>query len=460
MNKMKMKHIYLIVISMAFLVGCGDEQPIKHKIWQMKNDIALIEVESVIEGTDSTGFWEDFKLVPGFTGKKAYRFANSGNDYMDPLAHDAPKTDIPFRLIYRINVEEPGEYEIRIRNYHLEKDGDNDAWIGINNELFEKIWDHDTAQWSWNEAIAWQYSYQPRFLEKGVNKIVITGRSKGFAIDRLAIVKKGTADSLWQPVGLPESDLFIVKNKPESVSKLKLLYRGLNHAQIAWEPAKNALFYNVFLNGVKVAETYSNACVVRDLTPQGKNVLTVESENSTGIKSVESEPFDITDFNYEDALKAISVSSLEELSITKRLYPGFNLLVDSTSLYIQVTTKEQFGWIHIYIDPDNSKSETYSINDRLYLASLETGDVKERLNRDKNVRGVLIEKKESEQEITLTLMVPFKTLGRNLSLGESFGLKIFIIGKDKNMDQMQVVCSSPFNSLSLLPNSFADVIIN
>jgi hypothetical protein len=102
---MKMKHIYLIVISMAFLAGCRDEQPIKHKIWQMKNDIALIEVESVIEGTDSTGFWEDFKLVPGFTGKKAYRFANSGNEYIDLLAHDAPKTDIPFRLIYRINVD-------------------------------------------------------------------------------------------------------------------------------------------------------------------------------------------------------------------------------------------------------------------------------------------------------------------------------------------------------------------
>lgn len=145
MNKIWL--FFPLIFSFLFFSSCDvyKEESFPFKVWKMENGVCIIEVESVLEGSDSIGFWEKFREIEGYTGQCAFRFAIPGNEYKDPLAPDAPQTQFPYKLRFRIKVENEGEYMVKIHNYHLLKDGDNDAWISINENLYEKIWDHDTT---------------------------------------------------------------------------------------------------------------------------------------------------------------------------------------------------------------------------------------------------------------------------------------------------------------------------
>lgn len=457
-----MRILAAFLILMAIFCACDSQKEEKHTIWKMENGVALIEVESVVEGSSKTGFWEEFTEVPGFSGETAYRMASSGNEYMDPLPLDADKTNIPYKLTYRVYVPEAGEYQVRIHNYHWQKDGDNDAWIGINDNLYEKIWDHDTLTWSWNEAIAWQYSYQPRRLFKGVNTINIVGRSENWVIDRLAIVRKGIPDEKWQSLELAESQKIFMNGKPAVPQGLKIRQSGGTFAVVEWEEAKNAAAYQVFLNGAYLKTTYKTEASIGNLIFNDENTIGIVAENSFGelskiqeikVQTIKENVLEVnlvnTDFNWEE-VDECTFSESSELKV---------VAMDSI-LAIRLLSKHNKGYINVSIDPDNSKGETFSMADRLYYSKIEAPMLKERVDRYSNVQGVeFVVNEQDNGFVEMKMTIPYKTLGRLLKPSDLFGLRVWISKGEKGEDLIELILGKDYQHNVNFPYTFNEMLI-
>jgi hypothetical protein len=435
----------------------------KHTIWEMKNGIALIEVESVAEGHEQAGVWESYTEHPGFSGKTAYRMASSGNEYMDPLAHDAEKANEPYKLTYRVYVPEAGEYEVRIHNFHWLKDGDNDAWIGINDDLYEKIWDHNTLVWSWNEAIAWQFSYQPRWLHKGVNTISIVGRSENWVIDRLAVVKKGIPDESWQNINLPESNKLIRNGQPEKPVNMKVLKTGSTFAIIDWEESPNAVAYLIYVNDHYLKTTYKTQTVIGNLKKDQENILQVRAENSLGETS---EPQQLSISTIPENLvqvtktsKSINWESIRNISTSEEA--ELKVALQDSAIILKLSFNNQEGFINVSFDPDNSKSETFSMADRLYYSKIGSQEIKERLDRDANVKDIiLLANLVGDNTIEMLLICPYSTLGEAFNEGDLFGLKVWISEGGKGEKSKVLILGDENYPEINFPYTFTELIVS
>ncbi|MBN2727680.1 MAG: hypothetical protein JXR53_00495 [Bacteroidales bacterium] len=457
-----MRILIIILLTITMFYACKTRKEVKHTIWKMKDGIALIEVESVQEGYSQTGVWEKFDDIPGYTGETSFRMASSGNEYMDPLPHDAEKTDTPYKLTYRIYVPEAGEYQVRIYNYHWLKDGDNDAWIGINDDLYEKIWDHDTLVWSWNEAIAWQLAYQPRWFHKGVNTISIVGRSENWVIDRLAIVKEGIPDEKWQGTMLPESEKLILNEKPDVPAGIKIKDIGYSFAFIEWEEAENAVAYQIFVNDVYQRSTFKTEASISNLLLNNENTIGIVAENSFGevskmqeinVKTTKENVLEVnlsnSDLNWEE----VDDCSFSESSQLK-------VLAIDTVLVIKLYTKFNKGYINVSIDPDNSKDETFSMADRLYYSKIEAPMLKERVDRYSNVKRVEFVVNEQDNGLVgITMAIPFKTMGHLLKSGDLFGLRVWISKGEKGEDPIELILGEDNQREVNFPYTFKEMLI-
>ncbi|MBN1116706.1 MAG: hypothetical protein JXA77_05860 [Bacteroidales bacterium] len=457
-----MRTLIFNLLAIALLYACETPKEIQHTIWKMENGVALIEVESVVEGSSATGYWDEFSEVLGFSGITAYRMASSGNEYMDPLPQDAEKTGVPYKLTYRVYVPEAGEYQVRIHNYHWLKDGDNDAWIGINDDLYEKIWDHDTLVWSWNEAIAWQFSYQPRWLHKGVNTISIVGRSENWVIDRLAVVRKDVPDEIWQDISLPESQKLVFDGKPDIPKGVKVSKSGSTFAVIDWEEARNAAAYQIFVNGEYLKTTYKTVAVIGNLKQNELSQISLAAENSYGILS----KFNAIDIKTTDndvvevkcCQKSCEWNKIEDLSVSES--SSLQLAFLDTMLTLRIVTNQNQGYLNVSFDPDNSKSETFSMNDRLYYSKIEKPWLKERADRYSNVKGVNLKVKEMENgSIEIVLSCSYETLGKKLSIGDVFGLKVWISKGEKGENPLEFILGEENKSIANFPYTFKEVLL-
>jgi hypothetical protein len=415
-----------------------------------------------VEGHPQPGIWEDFTKIAGFTGEAAFRMASFGNEYMDPLAHDAEKTDIPYKLTYRVYVPETGEYLIRIRNYHWLKDGDNDAWIGINDDLYEKIWDHDTLVWSWNEAIAWQFAYQSRWLQKGVNTICIVGRSENWVIDRLAVVQKDIPDERWQSAGLPESEKLIRIGQPEKPINLSCVKVGSTYAVLDWDEPVNAVAYQIFVNDVYLKTTYKTEASIGDLNINQGNKITVIAENSYGetsnpaileVKTTNDHVVDCTFFSeVPDWDKVPNCSDSENATL--------QVAALDSMLLVKLTFNHEKGCVNISLDPDNSKSETFSMADRLYYSKIEALALKERVDRNTNVEDVELKMNTLEDnKVEMLLEISYKTLGKVLKQGDLFGMKVWISKGEKGEDPLEFILGEEFEQNANFPSTFREMIV-
>jgi len=438
-------------------------------VWMMQNGIAVIEVESVEEGDIQPGYWEPVPVdLTGFTGSGAFIWKGDGNSYRDPLVYDAPGTDGPYRLTYQVMIPESGDYLLRIRNYHLRPDGDNDAWLGINHLPYQKIWDHDTLQWTWNEATANMNSIQHFPLNKGINTFDIVGRSKGWAIDRIVIYIKGTPEDIWQNLSHPEASLIEVdsqdKDAPSTPRQITLTKAGMASAHLSWQPVESSqpLYgYLVYLNDQLVQKVTMEEIFLTGLSETREYEVKIQAKDFAGNLSHLSNTFTLKTRSFEETggatipgTKKILIidgeveegwMNIPEIPLTQILTgdpavsawrASFRMTWDDQNLYLLVQSfdndandrENQRDALQLFFDPDLSKSVRYGYGDRIYQFSLARKKGSDsykvntaRINREAFLVGLEEERIISEAGYLYELAIPWSTLGKEPLTGSFFG---------------------------------------
>jgi hypothetical protein len=115
-------------------------------------------------------------------------------------------------LLLTVRIVEPGDYIIVHYSYHVLDDGDNDAWshkIGDTREIYRTNCGGKGVEWSWagegGEVTTWIDRTVFHFrCDAGVHSFYIAGRSTGFGIDIMGVIKWREKEKLTQ-ISMPDA---------------------------------------------------------------------------------------------------------------------------------------------------------------------------------------------------------------------------------------------------------------
>lgn len=484
----KLNHIGFTYIGAVILVLSGCNIIVKKdiaRVWQMEDGLVIIEAESAKYGEVLPGKWQ---MVPdsikGYTGNTAYIWTGEGNMYRDPLVHDAPKTSHDYRLLYEISVPEAGDYEIKVRNYHWLEDGDNDLWISINESFYKKMWDHDTRQWTWTEAIGGIDNDQTIQLNEGINTIEILGRSKGMIVDRIAIFKTGTPEERWSDLSLTESDLVLPGKRDNKAPSTPKNLRGhtitTSTISLTWDGSTdNFKVYGYFiytdedkwvdiafdnsyiLTGLEEAKQYAYYIKAIDFNgnlSDASNTINFSTEAFNSNEGVEIKYVQIppTIDGAVDGLWSelneypINNICMGTISNKEDLSGNFKIAWDESYIYLIVnvqddytaTSEGTYDGVNIYLDLNNSKDLIYSYNDRIYRFTLSLPkneglfpSYTALIDRDNFVKGLLQETAITGNGYLIEAAFPWHSLGIIPNEGDLLGLEIVINDYDATLNR-------------------------
>jgi hypothetical protein len=161
-------------------------------------DIAAAPLPGVFsEEAAYRGIWNEWEAstdVPGFTGNCYYRWAGpevKWNAGCGPLA-------------YWFFIDEPGLYQITIRNFsHDQTTGKlraNGAFMRFNGQQWHKVKSKIHGEWTW--SFMYEHYHDPteanpsrlpcwRHFDHGIHKMELSGRQTGMMLDRVAIAREG-----------------------------------------------------------------------------------------------------------------------------------------------------------------------------------------------------------------------------------------------------------------------------
>ena len=181
------RNLTLAASAMA-IVAAATVAPAQDTIFQEENGLIVIEMESM---PPSTG-WALETSRGGFTGSGYYHFV--GNN-----AFGSPNSNTI--IIYTVRVDNPGLYNLRMRNQHNFPDHteENDCWISVNGNHFDKMYNSLDGhnRWGWQSALEERGHQEASYnLFAGDNTIRIAGRSRGHKLDRMHLYRNGTTDPL------------------------------------------------------------------------------------------------------------------------------------------------------------------------------------------------------------------------------------------------------------------------
>lgn len=211
----------------------------------------LIVIE--FESASISGEWTKETSLPGYSGAAYYVWR--GNDYFG-----SPGKSV---LSYFFNVQNEGEYIFNLRSYNSCSSSTecNDVWIRMDNGPWVKTFTSTNSQWTWSTNHEFSSinkipaSYN---LSQGFHCIEFSGRSRGFAIDRMVFHKSFVDISVWQNAAgsafIPVTDT----DPPAEPGDISIRNQLIDGYELAWENgADNYLVkgYNVFSNSDKMNES-------------------------------------------------------------------------------------------------------------------------------------------------------------------------------------------------------------
>jgi hypothetical protein len=166
-------------LTAAFTVAAAAQESARGIVWTATEGVVAVEIESV---PPAKGWIEETALA-GFTGRGYYTDTGGG----DPL-------------VFRIQILEAGRYQLRIRNRHEHPDAtlENDCWTQMDDGPKVKTFSSQRAQWTWHTRHEHHDGDKPEAsyeLTAGLHTLRISGRSKGFRIDRFHLFREGAAGS-------------------------------------------------------------------------------------------------------------------------------------------------------------------------------------------------------------------------------------------------------------------------
>ena len=202
----------------------SDEEASKR--WVEKDGIIIIEAENITDSLPEG--WIVQQAHQGYQGRGYLQWAGEGMWGPETYAYHEMPQDRMVTYYFKINT--PGIYFVKLRNYHLKKDGDNDVWISVGEGNFGKLYDFETNAWTFDERGTWG-SYQ---LEAGkVYKVQLAGRSSNFNVDRIhifhsskvkleykpkggKIIPRFSDDQAWEDTDLKESEVITYRSLQEN----------------------------------------------------------------------------------------------------------------------------------------------------------------------------------------------------------------------------------------------------
>jgi len=105
-------------------------------------------------------------------------------------------------LPYKINITKPGIYTLKMRNFHDCEDFTecNDVYVKMNDGEWQKNFNHNVNSWDWTsqQDIEHVFSDSQFDLDTGMHTLYLSGRSKDFSIDRIALYHEDTNDDAYQ----------------------------------------------------------------------------------------------------------------------------------------------------------------------------------------------------------------------------------------------------------------------
>lgn len=132
------------------------------------------------EELSTSGAWVIENSIPGFVGSGYIRW--NGPDYFGTPGNGVFKVDL--------QVSQPGEYFLNLRNLHNnpQSDLENDVWVRVNGGSWIKVFSWDNSQ-GWNCASSMELSHgntpAAKFdLVNGFNRVEFSARSFNFRLDR------------------------------------------------------------------------------------------------------------------------------------------------------------------------------------------------------------------------------------------------------------------------------------
>ena len=148
-----------------------------------QNGMLLIDIDSA----PAVGGWVFENSATGFFGNGYYT-------YRGEESLGQPNNSL---LSYPIYINDPGVYEVHLWNYHDNPDStqSNDAWLQISGGVrsWVKTFSSPRDQWNWDNLFEPSAGNQTgpivSFPAAGPYTLEITGRSNGFSIDRIIVVK-------------------------------------------------------------------------------------------------------------------------------------------------------------------------------------------------------------------------------------------------------------------------------
>ncbi|GJM22804.1 MAG: hypothetical protein DHS20C15_27190 [Planctomycetota bacterium] len=156
----------------------------------------LIVIE--VENAPPAGSWVAETSLGGFTGDSYYRWSG-------PDLFTSPGSGV---LTYTINITDPGDYQMRYRNFHDDPDHtmENDAWTRMDGGSWVKTYSGPGEIWTFHTRHEYSHdNKQPAHynLSAGYHTFQISGRSHDFRIDRIHFFK--TNGPTHENASLPES---------------------------------------------------------------------------------------------------------------------------------------------------------------------------------------------------------------------------------------------------------------
>ncbi len=193
MNRFIKNFATLSIMGMIVMSSCQNQNESDTKVWVENNKYVVIEAEEAdFEPTE----WVLATEPEGWSGSGYLIWKGSsiwGDDY-EAIAYD--EVEDTRKLTYYIEINNPGVYYLKVRNYHVGKgsgdhyfDGDNDCFISIAGGEFGKQYDHNVKEFTWCETGNWRKAY----LEKGIHEVSMAGRSHDFGVDRIALFHEDLA---------------------------------------------------------------------------------------------------------------------------------------------------------------------------------------------------------------------------------------------------------------------------
>ncbi len=163
-------------------------------VYEESGGLLVVEIESA---TPAPG-WVFEQTISGYTGTGYFRWSGP-NHYSDP-GHGV--------FGYCIWINEPGHYDLSLRNHHDHPDSteENDVWIRMDDDPWIKTFSPTAGHWTWTTRHELSHDDKPPasyVLSAGLHRIEFSGRSTNFRMTRFHLSRPSHSDA-WD-TSQPES---------------------------------------------------------------------------------------------------------------------------------------------------------------------------------------------------------------------------------------------------------------